>query len=399
MSEYYQMNFDDLALQEHINREPGRVAYIDECGGFGFDFSKEGTSQYYVLTAVIVENSKIDKLHVDFEEVKRTNGLANTELKSSRISDDRRKRIMAQVLPLEFRLVVFIADKKRFAEDSPLTEFKQVFIKNMNDRLYQILYRAYPKLKIQMDETGYPEFQESFRKYVEKHRTQLNLFNEYDFDFVNSKDEVLIQLADFIGGSLSKYLMNPDTMNYLEILRGKITAYRKYPEELSPFWGDDRPENHRFDNAIYALAVKLAKDYIEHYQDEKTDEKKAQVAVLRYLLFYATNISPTKFVYSDELQKNIQQYVERNVTKDFLFRRVIAPLRDNGVILASCVHGYKIPISIEDIITYLNQTTSTVGPMMNRMGICRKLILQGTDNKLDIFDDAAFIRYKSYFDS
>ena len=86
------------------------------------------------------------------------------------------------------------------------------------------------------------------------------------------------------------------------------------------------------------------------------------------------------------------------MTRDFLFRQVIAPLRDSGVILASCVHGYKIPISVEDINTYLNQTTSIVGPMMQRMGKCRQLIKEGTSNDVDVFNDPAFLKYKRYFD-
>ena len=399
MAGYYQYTIEDLALQDYISKQPGRIAYIDECGGYGFDFSKAGTSKFYVLTAVIIENNNLDRLHTEVERIKRNNGYGNTELKSSKVNESARARIMSQIMPLDFRLVVFVADKEKFHNDSPLVDFKKVFLKNMNGRLHQMLYKAYPRLKIQMDETGYPEFQRSFKEYVANHRTQLNLFNEYDFDFVNSRDEILVQLADFIGGSLTKHLLDPNTTNYFEMLKGKITAWQVFPEVESPFWGSGRPEDYKFDNTIYALAVKLAKDFISNNDNDDSDEKKAQVAVLRYLLFYAININPAQYVYSDELIRNIQQYVDRKVTKDFLFRRVIAPLRDNGVILASCVHGYKIPISVDDIITYLNQTTSTVGPMLNRMGICRKLILQGTDNELDVFNEEAFIRYKSYFDT
>ena len=82
-----------------------------------------------------------------------------------------------------------------------------------------------------------------------------------------------------------------------------------------------------------------------------------------------------------------------------LFRELTFLLRDEGVILASCVKGYKIPISVDDIITYLNQTTSTVGPMLHRMVICRNLIKRGTDNNYDLFDDPAFLKYKRFFDN
>ena len=376
----------------------GRIAYIDECGGYGFDFSKEGTSKFYILTAVVVENSKVEKLHSDFEEIKRTNGFGGTELKSSGLSDAKRSRIMSKLLPVEFRLVIFIADKQKFHSNTPLTDYKPVFIKNMNSRMHAMLYKAYPKLKIFMDETGWPDFRESFKKYVASNRGQLNVFNEYDFDFLDSRDEVLIQLADFISGSIMKSLLNPDGDNYLEMLKGKITSERMFPEEYEPYWGNSKPEDYKYDRSIYTLALKCARDFIAANENDKSEEKQAQVAALRYLLFYVSCVSSTKYVYSDELLKNIEMNVGQRIKKNYLFRRVIAPLRDSGVILASSVHGYKIPISVDDIVTYLNSTTSTVGPMLHRMGICRDLILQGTDNNLDIFNDEAFIKYKNYFE-
>ena len=170
MSEY-QLTFDDLAFQEYVNEQPGRVAYIDESGSYGFNFDTAGNSKYYVVCAVIVENGKLEKLHADVERIKKENGLANTEIKSSSLSDKKRIRIMTQFLPLDFHIALLIADKERFASDSPLTEFKKSFVKNLDQRLYYLLYRAYPKLRIIQDETGWPEFQESFKKYVEHPRT------------------------------------------------------------------------------------------------------------------------------------------------------------------------------------------------------------------------------------
>ena len=86
------------------------------------------------------------------------------------------------------------------------------------------------------------------------------------------------------------------------------------------------------------------------------------------------------------------------MSRNFLYRKVIAPLRDEGVIIASSSHGYKIPISVEDIKTYLNSTHTIVSPMLHRIGICRALIQQQTRNQLDVLDDPAFLRYKKYFD-
>ncbi len=398
MNSDHQISIDELLCQEELASIPARIAYIDECGNFGFDFEKEGTSLFYVLTAIVIETSRLDEFHQQFESIKKNNGFKNTELKSSNLKESSRARIISQLLPVDFRIVLFIADKKRIREDTPLRDYKQTFVKNMNNRMHHLLYQAYPKLKIIMDETGYPEFQQSFRTYVANNRRQYNLLNEYDFDFVDSRDEILVQLADLIGGSINKWLINPQSTNYLEMLRGKITAYERFPNKHEPYWGEAKPEDYKYDSAVYTLAVKRAQDYIAKFEKDESDDKKAQVASLRYLLFYVMNISPSRYVYSDELLENIRHNIKRKATKEFLFRRVIAPMRDSGVILASCVHGYKIPISINDVTTYLNQTTSTIGPMLRRMGICRRLILQGTDNDRDICDDEAFVRYKRLFE-
>lgn len=49
-------------------------------------------------------------------------------------------------------------------------------------------------------------------------------------------------------------------------------------------------------------------------------------------------------------------------------------------------------------MAYLNQSLTTIGPMINRMGICRQLVKQGTDGELDLFNDPALVAFKRYFD-
>lgn len=364
MSQPYQLTFDDLAYQRAIQAQPNRTAFIDECGSFGFDFSKEGTSKYYILCAVVVEDSKLPALHNAVNEVKNLNGFAGTEMKSSRIGSDnkRRSRIISQLLPIEFRVVVLIADKQKFVKDSPLAEYKVAFIKFLHRRLYERLYHVYPKLKIIEDETGYTEFQESFKKYVADRRPEHNLFNEYDFDYCDSKDELLVQLADLVGGSINRSLIDPDAPNYIEMLKGKILLQDDFPSKTEPYWRTTKPEDHQYNPDIYALSAKCADDFIKKYDDEKSDEKRVQVAFLRYLLFYVQNINPSSYLYATQIISALQEYTVQRITRNYLYRRVIAPLRDEGVIIASSSHGYKIPISVDDIKTYLNSTHAIVSP-------------------------------------
>ena len=377
-----------------------RTAYIDEYGSFGFDFSSTGASKYYILCAVIVENKDIDKLHSAVAEVKKSNGFERAELKSSKIGSDnkRRSRILSQLLMIDFRVVLFIADKQAFIQGSPLTNYKESFIKFLHQRLYNLLYHVYPKLKIIEDEIGTTEFQASFRKYVQNNRPQMNLLNEYDFDYVDSKDELLVQLADMVGGSIGHSLTDNSAPDYLEMLKGKIIAREDFPNKMEPYWGTTNPSDYKYNKDVFTLAVKCASDFITKHENENTDERRAQVAFLQYLLFQVKNVSPTHYISSNQLVAVIREYLNHRITKNFLFRRVIAPLRDDGIIIASCSHGYKIPVSVEDITTYLNQTHTIVSPMLHRVEVCRKLVLENTHGKFDILDDPAFIRYKKYFD-
>lgn len=400
MSQDYQLSFDDIEKQQMVQSQPNRIAYIDECGSFGFDFTSDGASKYYILCAVIVEDRNSQELHNKINEIKKNNGFAQTEMKSSKIGSDnkRRARIISQLLSIDFRIIVFIANKEDFIKESPLTEYKQSFIKFLHQRLYDCLYHVYPKLKIIEDEIGTSEFQESFKKYIASRRPQYSLLDEYDFDYCDSKDEILVQLADILGGSINRSLIDPSAPNYLEMLKGKILLVNKFPSKCEPYWGSTTPEECKYDKDIYALSVKCASDFITKNERIDTDEKRAQVAFLRYLLFYAQNVDPTQYIYSNQVISVLKEYTKQKVNRNFLYRKVIAPLRDEGVIIASSSHGYKIPISVEDIKTYLNSTHTIVSPMLHRIGICRTLIQQQTSNQLDVLDDPAFLRYKKYFD-
>lgn len=404
MSKYandtYQLSIDDLQKRELLESQPYRIAYIDECGCFGFDFSSQGTSKHYVLCAVIVESDNLESLHNSINEIKKNNGLAQTEMKSSKIGSDmkRRTRIISQLLPIDFRVVLFVADKQAFIKGSPLTEYKKSFIKFLHQRLYDSLYHVYPKLKIIEDETGTTEFQESFKQYVAERRPQYSLLDDYDFDYCDSKDESLVQLADMVGGSITYYLEDPTAPNYYEMLRGKILLFDEFPSKHEPFWGTSSPEECKFNKDIYALAVKCSTDYIKKYEDDESDERRAQVGFLRYLLFQVQNVDPTRYIYSGQILSVLKEYTQCKISRNFLYRKVIAPLRDAGIIIASSSHGYKIPISVEDIKTYLNSTNAIVSPMLYRIGICRKLIKLQTNNDLDVLDDPAYLRFKKYFD-
>lgn len=395
-----QITFDDMVYIEKISTEPGRTAFIDECGSFGFDFTKQGNSKYYLICAIVVRDENISELHNAMKKIKLQNGFQNAELKSSSVGSNynRRNKIFFELLQIDFKAIILVANKEEFIKGSPLTQYKPSFIKFLHQRLYNMLYRVYPKLKLVEDEVGNSEFQESFKTYVQEHRPEYNMFDQYDFDYTDSKNESLVQLADFIGGSIYKSLSEPASPDYLDMLKGKVMAIGEFPKKSVPFFATADQGDEIYDKDIYALALKSAYDFIEANKESTLFEKKMQIALLEFLLFQVHYVNARKYVSSAQLLNHLREQTEERIRRDFLYRRIIAQLRDSGVILASCAQGYKIPISVADVVTYLNQTHTVVSPMLHRIEICRNLIKQKTENNLDVLDDSAFLRYKKYFD-
>lgn len=258
------------------------------------------------------------------------------------------------------------------------------------------MYCAYPKLKIVEDEFGSSEFQQGYRRYVCEHRPAENLFNEYDFDYIDSKQGNLVQIADIIAGSVMQHITDSAAPDVLKIFKSRIVDIVNFPNSFKPY-SIAVEGNSEFDDSIYQLAYKCATDYVERNKNTDNEEIRLRVLFLRILLYNVQIRNSAQFVYSGELVQHLSQISDRKVTKDFLYRRIIAPLRDEGVIIASSVHGYKIPTSVEDIRTYINQTVTVVGPMLSRIGKCRELILKQTDGKLDILGDSSLSGYQRYF--
>jgi hypothetical protein len=152
-----------------------------------------------------------------------------------------------------------------------------------------------------------------------------------------------------------------------------------------------------FDKSIYALADHRATQYIDFNKDASEEDVKMRVIFLKYLLWTVRYVDPDKYISSGEIIGALSDLFNTGVRREYLFREIIAPLRDADIIIASCSQGYKIPTCIDDVYLYINQTTGVVGPMLSRIENSRQLILAQTDGAFDILDDPALKKYKRYF--
>ena len=67
--------------------------------------------------------------------------------------------------------------------------------------------------------------------------------------------------------------------------------------------------------------------------------------------------------------------------------KVIAKLRDAGVIIASCSQGYKIPAKIEEFNDFVQQYKGILLPMISRLERCYSIINLGTVQEFDLLEN------------
>lgn len=393
----YQLTFEDIERLNNHATQPGRTAYIDECGNFGFDFEKDGVSTHYIVCAAIINNENTLEIERKVDELRRNN-FGEGEMKSSSIGNNhsRRVKILTELLLLDFSLIIFIADKQSFYNDSPLTEYKGTFVKFLHQKLYESMYAFYPKLKIVEDEYGTSEFQVGYHRYVCDNRPAPNLFNDYDFDYTDSRNSNIVQIADIVAGSVMQHIIDAEAPDILKLFGGKIRDIINFPKPFIPFTAGTNADT-LFDKQIYALADQCATYYIDSNKNSDEGDVRMRILFLKKLLFTARNINNSIYIHSSEITRVLSSISEQKVTRDYLYRRIVAPLRDAGVLIASSAHGYKIPTCVNDIYTYINQTSGIVSPMLSRIEKCRTLIKKQTDGTLDILDDPALTKFKRYF--
>lgn len=64
------------SMVENLNLTKGKervFAYIDECGGYGFDFSKNNNSSLFIIAAIIVKESNIKIIEDGIAEIRKQN--------------------------------------------------------------------------------------------------------------------------------------------------------------------------------------------------------------------------------------------------------------------------------------------------------------------------------------
>lgn len=381
----------------------GRVyAFTDESGNDGFDFDKPDISTHFIVTAILVNEDSISDVTAQAEIV-RKQFFQTGEMKSSSVGKNHKRRvsILNGLLKCNFEIFSVVVDKRKIFHDSGLM-YKKTFYKFINNLVHMELRSAFKVLTVCADEIGGNEYMLSFSRYVKDHEEVGDLFGNKEFYFEDSKNSVLVQIADIVSGTLSfvyEHTKITEGMpDYLKILEKAIIRIENWPKSIDSYIYTQNAINKNYNQTIAALSLQQAQNFINANSDSDEDDVILQTIVLKYLCFRFINNDKRKYISTKELLNNLNYRASQNIGTHYFRTKIIAKLRDAGVIISSSQKGYKIPSTEEELYDFINHGTSVIMPMLERLRKCRDTVKIATMGELDLFDHTEYETLNRFFD-
>lgn len=144
------------------------------------------------------------------------------------------------------------------------------------------------------------------------------------------------------------------------------------------------------DKKIAEISLLQVDDFIALHQGEDEVDTKQQIAILDYLRFRFINNQFRKYISTSELIRHLTFLGFDKISTSTFRMKIIAKLRDEGVIIASSAAGYKIPCKVSEVYDFINHGRNVILPMLHRLKTCNETIRLATNNTIDLFERAEY---------
>jgi hypothetical protein len=364
-----------------------QYAFISEFGQYGFDFDQPVTSTHLVIVSILVKGPDKEILEREVEKIKIKH------LQKGELDDSLRMEILQDLKDLPFKVYAYVIDKRKIREDSGVT-YEKTFIKFFNRNIFDDLYRTFDTLDLVANEQGAKDFMQEFIAYV-KQRCIPDLFNYSTFGFNSSESETLLELARFIAETIAKgYDAKHHSNHYPSFyrqLKNKIITINLWPHDYKHYLYDYHFEktDSQTDQIIIKQAVNLAYEYIEKHRKSEDEDEKVRIDLLKFLLFNLKE-NPDEYVYTEEILDNLNAIRINKIKQHYFRSNIVSKLRDQGLLIASSNRGYKLPVCLHDLYDFVNLSSLTIHPMIQRVAKCRDQILLATNREIDILEKSEY---------
>lgn len=347
-----------------------KFVYIDESGSPTLD------KDHYVLSACFVSREHLDKI-LDRRNQVSKEYFSGSEIKSSSIGGNiqRRKKVAQALSGLDARFELLVIKKERLAEDGGF-RFKKSMYKYCQRRLFQKIYRGFDNIGVVVDSFGDREFRTGFGKYIDEHY-QPTLFSSKGLTFATPTEQPLLQLSDFVAGTVRRYFNRDDDPSAFSILKSIINNLEVWPRVV-----DDESvtsPDEELDTLVRNHCAHVAEEYLASNRDPVLSE------AVEFLL-YSSATDNAGFIFGDLILEHLQEMglVGHERDKGWLRQSVIAPLRENGVLIAASREGYKIPENLDDLDHFVKFVSNKTIKYLDRVVMMRDSIYYGTKLQHDM---------------
>lgn len=200
------------------------LVFIDDSGDPGFKLDK-GSSPIFIISLVIFNDElEAEKTAIAIKELKRSLGFPdNMEFKFHKSSKSVREKFLNAIKPFNFKIRCLVVDKS-IIRSRELRENKNSFYSYAIKTILQHSNNSILNAKIKIDGSGDRMFRKIFLTYLRK---QLNSGDKKIIEnckLVDSKDNVLIQMADMVAGSIRRFYdkSKGDSVFYKNIIKKRI---------------------------------------------------------------------------------------------------------------------------------------------------------------------------------
>ncbi|MDN3016439.1 hypothetical protein PH210_09515 [Paenibacillus sp. BSR1-1] len=357
-----------------------QFAFLNECGDYSFSFDKNDVSTHFILVAILVKSTNKEWLEAEL-------------VKSFHKMELDKVPILNEIKDLPFSVYAYVFDKQKIREDFGIMH-KTPFIKYLNRMIYDDLNRTFEQLDLTADKQETKPFLNEFKNYIGT-KTIPDLFNYSTFGFNNNQSVSILLLADLIAATIAKgYERTQNTAkyhSYIKIIKNKIAAINLLPLDYKNFLYDYKSDRQNFkhDEIIIKQAVNLAYKYIEKHRKSEEEDEKLRIDFLKFLLFNLKE-NPDEYVYTEEILENLNAIRDIKMNPHNFRSNIVSKLRDSGLLIASSNKGYKLPVSLNDLYDFVNLSSLTIHPMIQRISKCRDQILLATNNEIDILEQKEY---------
>ncbi|MEH7547951.1 hypothetical protein [Neobacillus vireti] len=379
-----------------------QYAFIDEFGDYCFDFEKGNGSTHFIIVSILLKESNKESLESGLVQISQK--YFQTGTIDANIIDHNPTQTMQLINDLKdlpFSVYAYVIDKRKIREDHGIL-YKVPFLKYLNRQIYDDLNRTFEQLDFAADEQESKLFISSFNNYI-KTRSIPDLFNYSSFGFNQTRSDILLQLANLITRILAtgyeRTIYTDQYRSFSKIFKSKIAAVNLLPQDYKNFLFDYQSEHDhpKYDEIIIKQAVNLTYKYIEKHRKSDDEDERLRLDFIKFLLFNLKE-NPDEYVYTEEILDNLNAIRDVKLNPHNFRSNIVSKLRDSGLLIASSNKGYKLPVCLNDLYDFVNLSSLTIHPMIQRIAKCRDQILLATNNEVDILEQKEYDYLKRIID-